>query len=152
MRELTTILEAELHKVADPLGIRVIELTVYRGKNGLHIRAVVDKNKGVTLSDCEQVTRLFKDRVDVLELIDQAGYTLEISSPGMNRVLKRKEEYEAFRSRRVKVILKEPLENKGTREYTGELQGLRGDTVVLDTGEGVLSIPYGAIAKTRLQG
>lgn len=153
MREIKNILEKELHKVTDPLGIRVIELTVYSGKNGLHIRAVIHKYNGVTLNDCEQVTRLFNDRIDVLEIVDRDGCTVEISSPGINRVLKRKEEYEVFRSRRVKVILKEPLEKNGKkREHTGELQGLKDDIVTLGTEDGVLSIPYDTIAKTKLQG
>lgn len=153
MRKFKNILEEELRKITDPLGIRIIEVVHYRGKNGLHIRAVIDKNNGVTLNDCERVTRLFNERLDVLGIVEEEGYTLEISSPGINRVFKRKEEYEAFRTRQVKVILKEPLAPEDRkREHTGELLGLADGVVSLRTESGVLSIPYEKISKTKLDG
>jgi ribosome maturation factor RimP len=123
----------------------------------LHIRAVIDKYNGVTLNDCEQVTRLFNERLDILEVIDSDAYTLEISSPGLYRVFKRKEEYEAFRSRQVKVFLKEPLEqgpeaHRGRRELGGILMGLENDTVMLKTSEDTVEIPYRLVSKTKLDG
>jgi ribosome maturation factor RimP len=146
-------LREELRTITDSLGVRVIEVKTYRGKNGLQIHVVIDKYNGVSIGDCGDVTRLFGERLDVLDIVDEGKYTLEVSSPGIGRTFKSKGEYSLFASRKVRVFLKEPLEN-GSRErtYAGILRGIENDTVTIETPSDTLKIPLDRISKTKLEG
>lgn len=153
METLKDILLSELEKLTVPLQIRIIEVSTKRGKSGLHIKVVIDKDNGVTVHDCEKISRLYNDRLEILETVEEENYTLEVSSPGIQRVLKEKSEYNLFHSRRVKVILKEPL-NKGSHDtiLTGKLEGIAHDIVTLIVDGKKLGIPVDKINKTRLDG
>jgi ribosome maturation factor RimP len=67
---LEDTLQGELKRIAEPLGLTVIEVKTYRGKKELQIHVVIDKYNGVSIADCEKVTRLFGERIDVLEVVD----------------------------------------------------------------------------------
>lgn len=148
-----SILLDELKKITQPLEIRLIEFSISRGKNGINIRVVIDKEGGVTLNDCERINRLYNDRLTILKLIEDDNYTLQVSSPGMNRVFKDDEEYNLFKSRRVRVILKEPVnETSGDNIIAGVLEGMEGRIVNLSVGGKRVSIPIEKISKTKLDG
>lgn len=146
-------LEEELRKIIDPLRIRVIEVTTKMGKNGLNIKAVIDKDGGVSLRDCEKVTRLFNDRLDILKIVEEENYNLQVSSPGIQREFKDKREYNLFKSRNVKVMLKEPI-NSGFKDnvMTGTLEGIDRDIVTLVVCGQKIRIPLERIRKTKLDG
>ena len=108
MDEARQILISEFERVLDPLGIQIVQLSTYRAKNGLNIQVVIYKEGGVTLNDCERVTRIFNDILSILEPIDENNYTLQVSSPGIDRVFKDKKEYNIFTSAHVKIIVDEP--------------------------------------------
>jgi ribosome maturation factor RimP len=155
MEELRSILLRELDLVVRPLGLQVVELSVYRGKSGLNIRAVVYREGGVTLDDCERVTRLFNDRLTILEPIDENNYTLQVSSPGIERVFKDLKEYDIFRSRYVKMVVDSSIEESEGGVIKGILEGLDHDHVKLRTDgkpEKLLRIPLESIRKVRLNG
>lgn len=148
-----SILLNELKKITQPLEIRLIELSMSAGKNGINIRVVIDKDGGVTLNDCERINRLYNERLTILKLIENDNYTLQVSSPGMNRVFKDDEEYNLFKSRKVRVILKEPVnEISGDNVISGVLEGIEGRIVNLLVSGRRVSIPIEKINKTKLDG
>jgi len=146
------ILWAELTKITDPLGVIIVEISVGKGKNGLNIRIIVDKEGGIQIGDLEHITRLLNDRLSVLEILDENDYSLQVSSPGIYREFKSKEEYGLFKSRKVKVILREPLDNMRDSVVTGILRGMEDDDVTIETGGRTVSIPFDKIVKTKLDG
>jgi ribosome maturation factor RimP len=143
----------ELAKITEPLHLRLIEVSAKRARNGLNIIVVVDKDGGVTIADCELVTKLLNDRFSVLQTFDQENYNLQVSSPGMFRVFKRMEEYDLFQSRNVKVILKEPLSSGQTSTVLeGKLEGIDDAIVTILVDDERLNIPLEKISKTKLNG
>ena len=155
MNETRRILLDELEQVVEPLGIQIVELSVYFGKNGLNIRTVVYREGGVTINDCERVTRLYNDRLAILEPIDENNYTLQVSSPGIDRIFKDQKEYNIFASRHVKIIVDESVEGSEGGVIRGILKGLEGDCVVIiphGNPHGQTAIPIGSIRKAQLDG
>jgi len=155
LRGIRSILLRELELIVEPLGLKVVELSVHRGKSGLNIYAVVYREGGVTLGDCERVTRLYNDRLTILEPIDENNYTLQVSSPGTERVFKDVKEYDLFRSRHVTMVVDSSIEGSEGGVISGILEGLEKGHVILRT-EGKagtkIVIPMESVRKTRLSG
>jgi ribosome maturation factor RimP len=155
MEDTRKILLDEFERVLDPLSIHIVQLSVYTGKRGLNIRVVIHREGGITLDDCEQVTRIFNDILTILEPIDENNYTLQVSSPGIDRVFRSEKEYNIFRSAHVKIIVDESFQNAEGGVIRGVLKELDGGCVILvpDTKpEKELSIPLSSIKKAQLDG
>ncbi len=152
MGRLDATLLSELEKIIGPLNISVVELVTAGGRGGLQIKVVIDKGGGVSLNDCERVTKLFNERLSILSPIDIEDYTLEVSSPGTQRVFKNKKEYNLFKGRRVKITLDKSVEQTGTAVIDGILEGMEDGNVALTIGGKTLSIPLDNIRKTKLNG
>jgi ribosome maturation factor RimP len=148
METLRKELLAELSKITSPLGIRIVELQAMKGKRAFTITVVVDKGGKVSIEDCEMVTKLFNARLEVLELLRGANYSLQVSSPGTSRVFKSRDEYDIFRGREVRVVLKEPVER--TNVLDGVLENAEGDSITLSVSGERVSVPFSNISKTRL--
>lgn len=153
MEPIEDILMKEVKTVSEPLAIDIVELSAKRGKNGLNIIVVIYKQGGVTIQDCERVSQLFNDRLAILQVLDEENYNLQVSSPGLYRVLKNSNEYSLFKSRDVKVFLKKPLRSKYTStELEGRLEGINNEALVLDIKGERVHIPLMQINKTKLNG
>jgi len=148
METLKKELLAELAKITTPLGIKIVELHAVKGKRGFTVTVVVDKGGNVSIEDCERITKLFNARLEVLELMKGENYSLQVSSPGASRVFKSREEYDIFRGREVRVVLKEPVQR--TNVLDGVLQDAEGDSITLSVSGEKLSVPFSNISKTRL--
>ena len=147
------IIMRELKKVVEPLNIKVVELFVKENKNGLSINVVIAKENGVTIDDCEKVTRLLNDRLSILDELEVDHYRLQVSSPGISRVFKSKDEYNIFKYRNVKIILKKSFEEIDKAVYEGLLKGLEDDLVTIEEIDGnLIRIPINQIRKTKLNG
>lgn len=96
------------------------------------LRVFIEKPDGVTVEDCERVSREVSDLLDVEDLIS-ATYTLEVSSPGMDRILFKAEHYQANVGAVVDVRLNFPLE--GRKHIVGVLAGMEDDEVIVRPGE-----------------
>jgi ribosome maturation factor RimP len=102
--EVQRIVEA----VASPIGLEVVEVELKgAGKNQL-LRITIDKAGGVTHTDCETISREVDTALDADDLIPGA-YQLEVTSPGVERKLKKWQDWERFRGEKAKVVLKEPV-------------------------------------------
>ncbi|MBI4371960.1 MAG: ribosome maturation factor RimP [Elusimicrobia bacterium] len=111
------------------------------------LRLFLDKPGGITLDDCEY----FSDRVGAL--LDEAGkieqsYVLEISSPGLDRIIKKDKDFERFAGKAVKLRLK--LADDGQRRFAGTLEGLSGGTVLVRIGADLKEFERGNVDEVRL--
>ena len=151
MDSLKEILLKEVKKISDPLNVSVVELEAKRGPNGLNIIVIIDNEEGVSLNDCEKISRLFNDRLEILEPIEEENYNLQVSSPGIHRIFKNKNEYNLFKSKDVKVILKEPVDDiYKSAILEGKLRGFEDDIVTIEVDGETISIPLDSISKTKL--
>lgn len=112
------------------------------------LRVYIDGENGITLDDCQQVSHQLSGVLDVEDPI--AGpYTLEISSPGLDRPLFEAKHFARFAGAVVRVQLREPLD--GRRKLVGHLLGMRGDDVVIASSDGQeWEVPLERIEKARL--
>lgn len=116
------------------------------GRNAL-LRIYIDKEGGVGLEDCQRVSYQVSGVLDVEDPIP-GRYTLEVSSPGLDRPLFTVEHFIRFTGRRVRVRLSGPLE--GRRKFTGILQGIRADSIVLEEDGKEICLPLDRIEQARL--
>jgi ribosome maturation factor RimP len=115
----------------------------------LLLRIYIDKPGGVTLGDCETISKEVGLVLDVEDLIP-SRYTLEVSSPGLERRLYKPEDYKRFAGNTIKVKLSEPVE--GRRSFRGKLEGIVENTVQMDCGSlGRFEIPYDNIVKANIE-
>lgn len=153
MEDIQKQLQDEVKKLTDPQNIRVIECAVVKSKNGLNISVIIDKDGGVTINDCERVSRIFTSRLEVLELLEDENYNLKVSSPGIDREFKNDLEYDLFRSRDVKIFLKNPSDKRGEPAVLrGQLLGKKNGRVNIKRREEIVAIPLEEIKKTKLDG
>ncbi|WP_297056986.1 ribosome maturation factor RimP [Thermosulfurimonas sp.] len=142
----------EVWDLAEPVvlarGMELVEVEWQRERRGWVLRLYIDKPGGVTLGDCVRISEVVGDLLDARDLIHHS-YHLEVSSPGLERPLRKKEDFERFAGDRVRIELREPL--SGRKSFTGTLKGLSGESVVLEVAEGEVLIPYQAIKKARLK-
>ncbi len=113
-----------------------------------YLRLYIDKPGGITINDCELVSENLSDLLDEVDPIEQS-YILEISSPGLNRPLKKIEDYERFKGHKVEIKLFAPY--NGRKNFTGKLNGLINDKVSIeDENNKTIEIPFNTIASVRL--
>ncbi len=140
-------LVALLEPLLAQLGYELVDLeyTPARGRGALRI--FIDKPEGVGLEDCERASREVSARLDVEDPIP-TGYTLEMSSPGEDRVLRTRAHFDRFVGSRVFVELAVPRE--GRRRYTGVLQSVTDEGIALEVDRQSVGVPFREIGKARL--
>ncbi len=112
------------------------------------LRIYIDSANGISVDDCAAVSEQVGSVLDVEDPI--AGeYTLEVSSPGMDRLLFRPEQYPGYVGEVVDVRLRSPYE--GRRRYKGVLKGIEGDDVVIQVDDHEYLLPHSAIKKARIE-
>ena len=117
------------------------------GRGGGLLRVYIDSADGITADDCQKVSYQVSGVLDVEDPIP-GHYTLEVSSPGLDRLLFRPADFERFAGQLVKVRLAYPLE--GQRRFKGRLAGMRGENVVIEEDELEISLPFDQIEQARL--
>ncbi len=146
-------LEQRLTELLEPVvrseGLMLVELVWQREAGGQVLRLYVDRaGGGVTLDECMAVSRQISDLLDVEDFIGDR-YSLEVSSPGLDRRLKAPREYEIFAGRSARLVISEP--GGGTRTLKGVLGGLMGDDVLLEVAGKVKAVPLAQVVKARLE-
>ena len=147
-------------RVATSEGLELVEVEFHgRGSNAV-LRVFIDKPGGVTIDDCQNVSRQMSVILDVEDPIP-ASYTLEVSSPGLDRKLSKPADFERFAGSMVKFFLKSPLvlpapataeeAPRGQRRFQARLLGIDGGAVQVDTGGGnVVQFDLAEIEKANL--
>ena len=140
-------LTALIEPVAGRLGYELVDVEYAPGRAHGIVRIYIDRPEGVGLTDCEQMSRATSALLDVEDPIPTA-YTLEVSSPGFDRVLRTAAHFARFVGSRVFVELKVPRE--GRRRYTGTLVSAHEAGVVLEVDGQRVEVSLGEIGKARL--
>jgi ribosome maturation factor RimP len=120
-------------RVASTSGLEVVEVELRGAGKARMLRVFLDKPEGVTHEDCASFSREFGTIVDVEEAVPGASYTLEVSSPGLDRKLYRAKDYERFIGSRVKLMTRNPVH--GNRHFEGRLESFKDDRLTLDLSE-----------------
>ena len=132
--------------ILEDLGLKLVDIEFIKEGKPI-LRVYIYDPEGTTIKQCEIVSRRLGELLDEEDLIPYS-YTLEISSPGLDRKLKNKEEYEIFKGRNIKIVLKEPVDKKNV--FTGILQGLEDDKVLVENNDEIVKISLENISKARL--
>lgn len=128
-------------------GMELVDLEFRREGRRWMLRLFIDKDGGVTLDDCASISRELGDLLDVKDVIPQS-YVLEVSSPGLNRRLRKKEHFSRFAGQQVRIRLVAPID--GRKNIVGELGGVEDEAVIVAAPEGRYSIAMKEIAKANL--
>jgi len=140
--------------ILESLGMELVDIEFVRAGRNSVLRLFIDKEGGVTLDDCADVSRELSAILDVEDIIP-GHYSLEISSPGLDRPLRTPADYERFAGHLVKVRTYEALpDDAGNKRKTfiGHLLGLADGVVAMKLSEGQsASIPLEKIAKANLE-
>ena len=125
--------EALLVPILDEAGFDLWDVQYVTENKEYYLRVYIDKEGGITIDDCVDVSRKLSDALDADEFIDDA-YTLEVSSPGLGRRLVRDREYDRSIGRDVDVRFYKNID--GTKELTGKLISYDKDTVTIEQDDG----------------
>ena len=139
--------EALLAPIAQANGVSVYDVEYVKEGADYYLRAYIDKPEGVSILDCENVSRSLSDELDREDFIPDA-YVLEVSSPGLGRTLTKDRHLRTSIGREVEVKLFKPLE--GRREFAGRLESFDADSIVILEGEAQRSFQRSQIALIRL--
>ncbi len=144
IRELVRTL---VEPVVTHAGMELIDVEYGPGPSGWVLRLIIDRPGGVTVDDCADIGHLVGDLLDGRDPVP-GRYSLEVSSPGINRPIKKRDDFRRFVDHRVFIKTRELID--GRRNYRGILQGIKGDLVLVSSKEGTFSIPFDKIARARL--
>jgi len=108
-------------RVATAHGVEVVEVEMKGGGKARTLRITIDKAEGVTHEDCANLSREVSTILDVEDAVPGGSYTLEVSSPGLDRKLLREQDYVRFTGSRIKLMTREPV--NGNRHFEGRLHG-----------------------------
>lgn len=129
-------------------GLELVDAEWKGALRGGLLRVYIDKPTGITHADCERVSRQLSAALDVEDLVPDS-YTLEVSSPGLDRKLSRPADYRRFQGRKAKLRVRGALE--GSRTVTGLIEGTTQESVSLRTANGeALDVPFADIELARL--
>jgi ribosome maturation factor RimP len=128
-------------------GVELVDLRYLMQGGRWVLRFYLDKHRGITLDDCEYLSDRIGALLDTMDIIPHA-YTLEVSSPGLDRVLKKDKDFMRFAGHRVRVRLKN--QHNGQRNFSGYLKGFENGSIVLDIGERTLCLELSWIEEARL--
>lgn len=148
-RELETTLP-KLEKIVVPaveeFGLSLVDLEFVQEGGYLYVRVYVEKEDGdITLEDCAKLSQKIDEPVDML--IDHKFF-LEVSSPGVERPLKKEKDFVRFSGEKIQVSLKRKLNDK--KNFTGILEKFENDTVCLNVDSEVVEIPLKEIRKANI--
>jgi ribosome maturation factor RimP len=149
-------IRAIAERVAASRGLEIWDIQSRRETGGHVVRVFIDRpgrsatpDESVSIEDCEQVNREIGTILDVEDPLPFA-YTLEVSSPGLDRPLRNVEDYRRFAGRLAKVVVSEPVDNQ--KAFAGRLNGVDGDVVLLEASNGrVHKLPMRLITRGRLE-
>jgi len=142
-------IEAVAERVGQSEGIEIVEVELKGGGKSRLLRIFIDKPEGVTHSDCESISHQVGTILDVENLLP-GSYTLEVSSPGVERKLLKYKDFERFQGKKIKAILREPVEN--SRRWEGTLASCADGLITLEIAEGKsIRFPFEQVETANLK-
>lgn len=142
-------IEELIQPTVTEMGYELVDVEFVKEGPNWYLRIFIDKEGGVTIDDCETVSKTLEKIFDEKDPIEQA-YFLEISSPGIDRPLKKKEDFIKYNGEMVDIKLYKPYE--GSKEYTGKLVGYdeNDGTVTIEVDDKNIAFTKKEIAGIRL--
>jgi len=141
-------IEARALPLLREAGVELVDLQYRREGAGWVLRFVLDKAGGIGLSDCAEWSHRLGDAVEGWGLVPHA-YSLEVSSPGLNRPIKKREDFERFAGIEAIVKTFAPVNNQ--RNFHGRIEKIDGDDLILlDRTNGLVRVPLAGIASAKL--
>ena len=135
-------IEARCGKIAESMGFELVDAAVEKEPTGRYLRFYIDKPEGISLDDCEAYHKA------VRSIADTVDYDfMEVSSPGIDRPLKKDRDFERNLGSEIEVKLFKPMD--GAKLLTGILAGLEDGEILLETAEGMKRIPRKAAALVK---
>jgi ribosome maturation factor RimP len=137
-------------RVTESEGMELVEVEVKGGGNQRLVRIWIDKPAGITHGDCEMVSQQVGTILDVEDVVPGGRYTLEVSSPGVERKLLKPADYLRFQGKKVKVTLRDTIE--GRRHWEGTLAGFSEGAAAIEVQPGkTFRFPLDQIQKANLK-
>jgi len=133
--------------VAEDFGCELVDLQFRREASGWVLRIVIDKENGVGIDDCSRISREVAHLLEVEDPIEQS-YSLEVSSPGLDRPLKRERDFLRCKGKKAKVVVREPID--GQNQCIGLIEEVTQESVTMRTDQGIIEIPFARMKKARL--
>ncbi len=145
--------QTQVEEIITPLlandAVEVVDVTCQREGGRWVLRVFIDKPDGVNLDDCAHVSRKIGDIIDIEEIIPHR-YVLEVSSPGLNRVLKKETDFQKFSGKKVKLKIREA--KKGRKNFKGRIVQCEDGILEFESTQGDLySFSLTNIEKARLE-
>jgi|TARA_B100000795_G_scaffold179892_1_gene136179 ribosome maturation factor RimP len=137
-------LEALIEKNVSKLGYELVDFEIIN--RGELLRIFIDKPSSINIDDCVSVTNQLKHILTVEE--DIIFDRLEVSSPGINRVIKKLQDFERFKGEKIKIKTRSPIEER--KNFTGTLKGTKKDLVLIEFNNVLVEISLDNIEKARL--
>jgi ribosome maturation factor RimP len=156
MSDIVSQVRSIANRVATSYGLEIFDVSFRREGPGMVLRVQIDRpgpaataEESVSVADCANVSRDLSAILDVDDVV-AAAYTLEVSSPGLDRPLTRPDDYERFAGRFAKLVLREPVD--GQKYFKGRLGGIDSGHVLID-GEDRRThrVPLDIIARANLE-
>jgi len=136
-----------IEPIISSMGYEMWGLSITNQSNSLKFTLYIDSNSGINISDCEKVSNQVTHLLDTEEIFD-ADYVLEVSSPGLNRVLITKDHFSKYINNNVKVKLKWLVNNR--KNIKGIIKNVTNDHVVINDNKEIFEIKYDSIDSARL--
>src|SRR5208283_5200398 len=148
--QVASKIEEIAQRVAAPEGLEVVEVEVKGGGNQRFVRISIDKPAGVTHGDCELISQQVGTILDVEDVVPGGRYTLEVSSPGVERKLLKPQDYERFQGKKARIALRDPVD--GRRNWEGALAGFENGVISLEIAPGkTMRFPFDQVHKANLK-
>jgi ribosome maturation factor RimP len=141
------LVEELVAPVLEKSGFELVDIEYQKEGPNWYLRVYIDKPNGITVDDCQVVSEYLSDELDRVDPI-QNSYILEVSSPGVERPLKKEKDYRTFAGREVDIKLYSPVD--GVKEYSGVLLGLKDGIVTIEIDNRKIDIPMDRIASAKL--
>jgi ribosome maturation factor RimP len=141
-----------IERIAEPVvtaeGMEIVDIEYRRENRGWVLRLYIDKEGGVTIGDCSNISSQVSHLIDVYELISHP-VILEVSSPGLDRPLKKEKDFVKYNGRLIKIKTHDPIGKR--KNFKGRLLDYSEGVVKIDIGVEIISLPLDKIAKANLE-
>ncbi|MBL6957653.1 MAG: ribosome maturation factor RimP [Rhodospirillales bacterium] len=146
--ELTERIEQLIEPTVADLGFDIVRIQL-SGKDSPVLQVMAERRDGAAMivDDCADISRAISAVLDVDDPID-SGYTLEVSSPGLDRPLVRLRDFERYAGHQARIEMDRLID--GQRRFKGRLQGVDGETIQIQTDGGLVGLPYTDVKKAKL--
>ncbi|TFB23175.1 ribosome maturation factor RimP [Filobacillus milosensis] len=150
-KKIVSLTEELVQPIADEMNLELVEVEFVKEGNNHFLRVYVDKEGGIDIEECGKVSERLSEKLDEIDPIEQA-YFLEVSSPGVERRLKKRSDFERFIGSHIYVKTYEPID--GEKEFYGDLIQFENDQIILNikvkTRTKEVLIPFEKIAKANI--